>query len=260
MTVFVSKMRNLIDKVKRYYGFNKSEVQALVITVLVLGFVFGFDDGRSSFNFAFWLMNLFNCVLLVALSLLVSHSVVRIFNIHFGYKPEFKMSLYGLIFCLIVVLISDSWGKAIPILLPGFFVVSMMEGHRIGRFRYGINYKILGSISLFGPATNMLLAVLFKGLSALPFLAGNVLIEKAILINMLFAVYSLIPIPMNIGIYIFYWSRLGFAFIFSTFLGLALMINFSVAWWLIILTALVVGVVGWFLFYVFFEQEAWQYV
>jgi hypothetical protein len=250
-------MRNLIDKVKRYYGFNKSEVQALVVTSLVLGFVFGFDDGRSSFNAAFWLMNFFNCVLLVALALLVSHSAVRVLNIHFGYKPEFKMSVYGLIFCLILSL--ASYGKII-FLLPGFFVVSMLEGHRIGKFRYGIVYKTLGGVSLLGPATNMLLAVLFKGLSTIPFLAGNALIEKAILINMLFAVYYLVPIPMNLGIYIFYWSRLGFAFIFSTFLGLALMINFSVAWWIIILTALVVGGIGWLLFYVFFEQEAWEYV
>jgi len=250
-------MRNLIDKVKRYYGFNRSEVQALVITVLVLGFVFGFDDGRQSFNFAFWLMNLFNCVLLVALALLVSHSAIRVLNIHFGYKSEYKMSAFGLIFCLIVSL--ASYGKII-FLLPGFFIASMIEGHRIGKFRYGIVYKTLGGVSLLGPATNMLFAILFKGLSTLPFLAGNVLIEKAILINMLFAVYSLIPIPGNIGIYIFYWSRLGFAFIFSTFIGLAIMINFNINILIIMLVALIVGVLGWLMFYVFFEQEAWQYV
>lgn len=250
-------MRNLIDKIKRYFGFNKAEVQALLITILILGFVVGFDDGRQQFSTAAWFFNFFNSILIVALALLVQQSLLRIACLNSGYRPEYKMFFYGLLFCLVLSLVSR--GKLI-FLLPGFFVVRMLEGHRIGKFRYGIKQVTMGWISLLGPMSNMFLAIFFKALTYIPLLSTNTIIEKAITVNMLFAIYTMLPIPYSVGLYVFAWSRLGLAYTFSSFVGLSLMIYLKINLLVIILVAALIGGIGWLLFYIFFEQSAWEYV
>ncbi len=250
-------MRNLIDKIKRYFGFNRAEVQALIITILILGFVVGFNDGSKKFSAASWLFNLFNSILLVALALLVQQSLLRIACLNSGYRPEYKMFFYGLLFCLILALVSR--GKLI-FLLPGFYVVRMLEGHRLGKFRYGIKQETMGWIALLGPISNMLLALFFKALTYIPALSANPIIQKAITVNMLFAIYTMLPIPNSVGLYVFAWSRLGLVYVFSAFVGLSLMIYLDLNLFIIILVAALIGVVGWGIYYILFEQGAWEYI
>ena len=58
--------------------FTKKEIVHLAISVVVLAFVFGFDDGQSIFVFSYWITNLFRILLLVAVSILLRELFIKL--------------------------------------------------------------------------------------------------------------------------------------------------------------------------------------
>jgi len=63
---------DLIDKIKKYYKFTSYELRGLIISILVVGFIISFKEwGRTSFDFGIGVYNLFNAILIVALSILI---------------------------------------------------------------------------------------------------------------------------------------------------------------------------------------------
>ena len=51
---------NILDKIKRYYNFTRLEARNLIITILILGFIVGFNDGTPNSTFTYWITNMFN--------------------------------------------------------------------------------------------------------------------------------------------------------------------------------------------------------
>ena len=51
--------------------FTTKEISAVVISALVLGFVFGFDDGREVFEFSLWFSNFWLMTVLALVSLII---------------------------------------------------------------------------------------------------------------------------------------------------------------------------------------------
>jgi len=45
--------RSFLYDIKKYYKFSKKEIRGLVLAILILGFVIGFDDGREVFEIGF---------------------------------------------------------------------------------------------------------------------------------------------------------------------------------------------------------------
>ena len=60
-------------------SFKKKEVYSLILGIIILAFVFGFDDGKETFNIYNWIINFIRLVLIVAISLIthtISHKLI----------------------------------------------------------------------------------------------------------------------------------------------------------------------------------------
>ncbi|MCX6709570.1 MAG: hypothetical protein NTV63_01275 [Candidatus Woesearchaeota archaeon] len=228
---------DLQDKIKHHFVFKGSEIRALLITIFAAAFILSFRDwGGNLFNLSTGLMNLANAFLIVGLALIVKISVQKIYALHLGYKFEYKMWIYGLIASLILCFATNGY---VFFLALGGFIIAMMPGHRLGYFRYDINYYGIAVIALMGPLANLGLALFFRMFSAIP----NPLIHDAMVFNALIAAFSMIPLPPFDGSKIFFGSRSLYAFSAAGIVFISAFMFFIESIPLLILSALIFAII-----------------
>ena len=222
--------------IKKYFAFSEEEIKALALSILGLAFIISYNKwGGETFNFWIGLRNFFNAILLVTLSLLVHQSAQRVAGFSVGLKVEYKIWVYGLVIglALCVVSLGKLW-----FLAPGGIIMYHMAGHRIGSFRYGLNFWPMGLVALSGSLATLVLAMILKILLSIA--PGNVLLQQALFFNLVFAVITMLPIPPLNGSHLFFASRLMYAFSIGMILGLAVALYF-LGVFLSILIGLIVG-------------------
>ncbi|MBI2208110.1 hypothetical protein HYU50_01295 [Candidatus Woesearchaeota archaeon] len=249
----MAEVVDLWDKLKRYFAFTPNEIKGLVIAILVTAFIISFNDwGKGSeVDISFGFFNFFNAILIVTLSFLVHISTQRIWSLGTGYRLEWRMWGFGLLLGLIFAFLTN--GK-FWLILPGGIIVYHLGGHRLGWFRYGINWWALGLIALMGTFATMLLAVIFKAISGI---FVNALIQKMITFNIVYAMYSLLPIPPLDGSKTFYGSRMLYAFSTAGLIAAAVMLTLNISILIAVVSSLLIAIALWILYYVFFEWKAW---
>ena len=244
---------DLIDKIKRYYKFTPLELRGLLIAIFVIAFIISFKEwGTASFNLVEGLFNLFNAVLIVALSLLVNDAGKRIWSLAIGYRIEFTMWTFGLLAALGLAFASNG---SLWLIVPGGFMLHHLAGHRLGYFRYGLNYFAQAMIALAGSLFTLMLIIFLKFIYAF---SPNPLIQKAIIFNIVFAITSLLPIPPLDGSKIFFGSRMLYAFVLPTFLIALIMMIIKISMFLALVFSLLIGVVMWIVYYISFERKIWS--
>jgi len=238
---------DLQEKIKTNFRFSGQEVKAILITVLAAAFILTFRSwGAKTFDFNAGMINLFNAFLIVALSLIVKVSVQKIYSLHIGYKFEYRLWFYGILAAILITFLSNGY---FAILALGGFIIEMMPGHRLGYFRYGINYYSIGVIALMGPLSSIALALFFKMFSFM----NNPLVELAIKFNVLIAFFSMLPFPPLDGGKILYGARPLYAFSLAGILAAGLLILFKESIPMIILGALLIAVLGWAVYFFGYE-------
>ncbi len=248
-------MGALIDlkgKIKRYYKFTPSELRDSIISILVLSFIISFTEwGTDKFSLLTGLFNWFNAALIVTLVFIIYNAAQRIAGWSVGYNAEYKMWLIGLLIGLIFVFVSR--GK-IWVLLPGGIMIHHLAGHRLGHFRYGLNYFQHGMIAVAGTIALITIAAIFKILNTVFY---SSLLEKLILFCIIFAIYDISPIPPLAGSRLFFGSRMTYALMFSTIVvaGILLLLEINVL--MAVLGSIAIGIICWLLYYIFFEQKVW---
>ncbi len=243
-------LHDLKDKIKKYFTFNAQEIKAIVITTFIIAFIFSFKDWGPGKNFepTMGLNNLINAFIIVLLALLVKISVQKIYALHIGYSIEYKMWIYGILASLILCFASNG---SIYFLAVGGFMLYMMPGHRLGYFRYDINYFSMGVVALIGPLANILLALFFKIFSFLP----SPLIQKAMLFNALIAIFSMLPIPPLDGSKLLYASRPFYVFALAGIVATGILILTMKSIPMIILLALVFAVLAFSVYFFNYELK-----
>ena len=238
-----------IDRIKRYYKFTRSESVWLLVSVLVMAFMVGFNDNNKEFVLSAFLTNFALSVFAVAIAVFVHESAHRIFGLNMGYKTEFKPFLYGLVAGVILAFMT--YGKVIFLAYSGV-LLNIMEKHRLGYFRYQLGYFDLGKVSLSGVLTNLFLAAAIKSMGFLP----HAISEKLVLVNVLFAITNVLPIPPLDGANIMYASKTFYPVAFGGVIscGLLLLIPWLNAW-LAIVTALLIGVMTAVMFFNWVEPK-----
>ncbi len=240
---------DLVDKTKRYFKFTPNEVSSTVVTILVIAFIISFKEwGGTEPSLSIGARNLFNAILIVTVSFLVHLSVQRIAALQAGYRAEYRLFTFGLLFGVIIAFVTNG---RVWLLLPGGILIHHMAGHRLGWWRYGLNYFGQGMIALMGPIASMLLALFFRMMSGF---SSSPLIHKAILFNVAFAIYTMLPIPPLDGSRTFWGSRLAYVFSYLSIIGAALLLLSKLPGWIVIFGALLIGAIGWLAYYVFFER------
>ena len=251
----MAEVVDLADKIKRYFMFTPLEIRSLIIAVLVTAFVFSFREWGygDDFSLRIGAFNYFNAVLIVGLSFLIHISIQRIWSLGTGYRQEWKLWTFGLLFSLIMAFLTNG---TIWLILPGGFFVHHMAGHRLGWFRYDINYWALGLIAVTGTFATIFFAALFKAVSVI---VANSLIEKLITFNIAYALYSLIPLPPLDGSRTFYGSRMLYAFSTAFILAAAILLSSNIGIGIALLSSFFIAAGFWVLYYIFFENAAWRY-
>lgn len=247
--------RTYIATVKQYFRFNGEEIRAIVLSAVLLGLIIGFNDGRPQLILGLWLRNYINSVLIIALVMIVHIGAQKLSALRVGLNVEFKTWTVGIVLGLVLMLVSRG---RLWFLAPGGIIVYHMAGLRIGYFRYGLNYYVQGMIAFIGPLANLIIATILKNIQIyMSFLPINfVLVERFFVISLIYACFSLLPIPPLDGALLFFASRMTYMFIFGGFLGYTVFVYFFGIY--SYLLALVVAVVIWVLFYIVFERGAWS--
>ena len=246
---------DLTDKIKKYYTFTGYEIRGLAISILVLAFVISFDKwGGASFDFSAGIFNFFNAILIVALSILVHDAGQRIWGLAIGYRIEFKMWTFGLVASLVLAFLNNGRIPYLWLIVPGGFMIHHLAGHRLGWFRYGINYLGQGMVAFAGPLFTLTLVILLQIINAF---APSLLIVNAIRFNVIYLITSLLPIPPLDGSKLFFGSRMAYAFMMPAVLFATIMVVADVPIFLSIVLSLLVGMILWLVYYISFERKVW---
>ena len=220
--------------VSKHFTFTKQETTRILATILFLGLMMSFNlwGPGKSVDVLFGLKNFITTTLIAAFSVLCYISVQRLFAISRGYQPEYTMwspsfggsGLWiGVLVGSILVILSSGrfWWVAV-----GGMAINMLPGHRLGWFRYEMNMYDWALVSVAGPVTSIILALLFKSLSAVPALASNEFIPVAVALNVWMAIQNMIPIPNLDGSRVFFGSRLLWVFSMTLIVVAALQAHF----------------------------------
>ena len=244
---------DMIDKIKRYYKFTLHELRGIIISVLIVGFIISFKDwGTAAFDFKAGLYNLFNSILIVALSILVHDFGQRLVGLTIGFRVEFKMWTFGLLLALVIAFITNGnlW-----LIIPSGFMLHHLAGPRLGWFRYGINYFGLGMVALAGPLFTLMLVILLKVLSVF---SSNPLVHKAIIFNVIYVITSLLPIPPLDGSKIYFGSRMLYAFALPSIVIATILMIVDIPIFFALVLSFLVGIVLWLTYYISFERKLWR--
>jgi len=252
----MAELVDLMDKLKKYYTFTKYEIRGYAIAILAIAFIISFGQwGDKKFDLTAGLFNLFNSILIVALSILVHDAGQRIWGLAIGYKIEFKMWTFGIVLGLIVAFINNGRIEYLWVILPGTFMLHHLAGHRLGFFRYGINIIGQSMVALAGPLFTLMLIILLKILYAL---YPNPLLQRAIIFNIFYNITNMLPIPVLDGGKIFFGSRMIYAFVMPAMIAATILMVIDIPVFFAVVLSLLVGIILWLWYYVSFERKVWK--
>ncbi len=202
-------IKKFIPAIKKHLDFSKKEYTDIILATLILSFIFSLSkwNGKASYP-----LHLISIIIIVFISFLLHLTVQKIFGIKEGYEAEFKVSIISLLSALMLgiltyVPINDI---LLVLVIPGTMTYKIMSKHRIGKWPRGPNFGELGFITSAGIVSNLLLAIIFYGL----YLATNMWAFWLItIINVFFAFGTVLPIPKNDGLIIFFSSRVVYIII-----------------------------------------------
>lgn len=171
--------------------FTAREIRDIIISLLVISLAFDYILTGQNLNAtisSFWYM-----VVVVGFGFVLHELAHKFTAIRYGYWAEYKMWFQGLILALITSYFGFVFAAPGAVYIHG----------------YNIKPSENGKISLAGPVTNIILAVLF--LMAMPIASQYGLLSVAILgatVNSFLAVFNLIPLVVLDGAKVFRWNPL----------------------------------------------------
>ncbi|MFH0905815.1 MAG: site-2 protease family protein [archaeon] len=179
---------------------NRKELIQLVIAWLVISICFAlrlnnYDlfsllGKKVVFNFSELLKFLLISLVITATSFIIHEMAHKYTAIHFGAKGQFVMWSEGLIISLVFTAIFG-----FMLIIPGAVYIF---GKDLSRKEYGI-------VSLAGPLSNIIMGLIFIGLSFSGILPA-IIISYGIMINFWLAFFNLLPVWQLDGKKIFVWN------------------------------------------------------
>ncbi|MBN2459436.1 hypothetical protein JXB28_04075 [Candidatus Woesearchaeota archaeon] len=271
-------MHEFASRVEKRWSFSNKEIGRLLITSLISAFSITLVRGWSvkeavegSDEFLRWgifelvrglsvvdyFANLMIIFIALFIFLLVHFSVQKLVALRMGYSSEYKYWVNGMIIGVIMCFFTYGY---LPLFFPGALYYDIIPKLRMGVFRGGVKHKDLGLIAFAGPLTNIILV----GLIAPLYLATkSQFFFSLVVLNLLIALWSLLPIPTfeklrqfqggTTGLYIFIASRWIYIFVLASVIGFAaLILLFKIFSYLL---ALAIGIVVAIIYYSSFEMK-----
>ncbi len=255
MASFASEHRTFFYNLKRYgLSLSKEEIRQIIITVLIIGFVWSFNKFGDTPET--WLLvgakNFIIGALFALVAIVFNQIGQRIVGVYYGYDPIYEYCMIGLMIALVITFASRGF---LIFFLPGGINLRHLTASRLGEFRYYTNDWEWAKAGFMGPFMNILLALLaspFKDVMIL----GLPIFKQFMIMNMFFAIYSLIPLPSNLGLYLFYPHIFFWSFT-AAFVASCSAMMFFLNPLITIIVGLLLGFGG--LFYHFQKDGKWDY-
>ena len=162
------------------------------------------------------------------------------------------MWTFGLLFGLLVAFLS--YGR-VWFLVPGGVVLHHLAGHRLGYHRYGPDYYIFGAISFAGTLGAMILGLFFKLINNY---LQSALIDKLVLLCIIYALYDLIPLPTSTGAKLFFGSRLAYVLGAAFVVGLSMLMLTDIHPFIMLIVSGITALLIWFWYYWAMERFLWK--
>lgn len=155
------------------------------------------------------------------------------------YTAEYKSWLDGLLIGFVVSFISYGF---LPILFPGVIEVKTIERLRHGRVFPGENKKEISFILTGTTYAMILLTIIFQNL----FKSTTFIFFKyGLIISALILFFSILPLPHNLGLHLFFVNRKRYYFVFFLVLIFCLTILLKSSYSLLI--AIIAGIIFFFI-------------
>ncbi len=194
--------------------FNKQERNALIITIIVLAFIFSFNQWGPSkeADLSIGLKNFLISIVIVGISVFFHHAGQKITAHINGFKAEHKIWWTGLVIGLLIAILTN--GALLILAASGTFVEKTTR--RLGYKRPTIDLYDYGRIVMWGPMANIFLGASTLTVSWI-FNIPEVWVGKIFTFNVLYAFYNLLPFPPLDGSKMFFASRLNYVFMMSAY-------------------------------------------
>lgn len=208
--------------VKENFSFSRKELTQLFWTSLAFGFALSFRKWGvgDAFDVLEGLFNLLLAAVVVLLSMYIHVSLQKLVAIKLGYKATYSFWLNGVLFSIFLAFLSYGY---IAFILPGAVMIESVPKLRLGKFRYGLNLKDIARVALAGPVAHILIILL---IGPLFFVGRSDVILSIIIVNLLLAIYSALPIPKidvpskmdsgSDGLGLFFFSRTLYVLVLIT--------------------------------------------
>ncbi|MCD6367973.1 MAG: site-2 protease family protein [Candidatus Aenigmarchaeota archaeon] len=178
---------------------NDREIKDLVISWLVISIIF-IRTVSDNLNVDILLGFLYSLVL-VGITFVFHELAHRTVARKYGAFAEYRMWLNGIVFALILALIS---GGRVIFAAPGAVYISALKVLRWKGEFTSLRNQDYGVISAAGPLTNLIIAGIFLILNSIYPLG---FFEMATYINIFIAFFNLLPIPPLDGAKVMAWDR-----------------------------------------------------
>ena len=163
---------------------------------MLLYIVWSFNKwGELTFDFFQGIKNLILGFVFALIAIFANQIGQRIVAVHYGYDPIYEYGILGLMIALVITFASRG---LLIFFLPGGINLRHLAASRLGEFRYYTNDWEWAKVGFMGPFFNIILALIFSLFQDIP------IFRQLMIMNIFFAMYSLIPLPGNLGLYLFY--------------------------------------------------------
>jgi hypothetical protein len=225
--------------------FTQREVSALVVSALVLGFVFGFDDGRELFEISAWLSNFMLLAALSLVTLIIFTGAQKWTANRYGSAAEYglwKARRYGLTESFYLhkpgeqghkgsPLVWIPWGIILPLLIAflsegkiffavtGMIILTSKPMYRLGKRYVNLTEFETSKVAIAGPLSCIILALVLSLINP-----GHMFVTWLIKISIAVAIANMLPLPLIAGGVGFFGSKFFYVFSFGFILFAALLV------------------------------------
>ncbi len=188
---------------KQHFRFSRQELQGIIGGILITGFIFSFRYwGVEEFDMLYGLKNLLITTLAAAVAYFGHISCQKLYAMTAGNVAEFKTWWAGLLIGVVLAFVSAGH---LTLVLAGGAGLVLMVRQRLGQFRYGYSTEEQAVTGLWGMLGSLIFAALFRiGNLWLP---ESLFFERGIMISLIFAICSVLPLPWLDGLNTFFGAR-----------------------------------------------------
>ncbi len=183
-------MHSFLYRYQHFFSFTLQEYIQVLLTSIAAAFVIGFRNwGGQEFSFFSGFANFIFTFIVFILSLYAHLFVQKLAGLKVGYFPTYRSYPSLLVTGIVLAFLTNGY---FPFFITGCLTYAIQDDMRLGKLRKGYALWEASLVSFTGPLTSILIAAIigvFYTLIPLDFL------YTIITINLLIAIYSMIPFP-----------------------------------------------------------------